>query len=58
MSDASKKPKQSFGNQLAPIGAFFMRFIALWFILLLAAVYGFVLFNIQAAVTINSYATC
>lgn len=51
MSDTPNKSKQSLGSQLAPIGAFFMHYLALWFVLLLAAVYGFVLYNIQAAVT-------
>ena len=51
MSDTPDKPKQSLGSQLAPIVAFFTRYLVLWFVLLLAAVYGFVLYNIQASVT-------
>lgn len=51
MSDTQNKPKQSIGSQLAPIGAFFTRYLPIWFVLLVAAVYGYVLYNVQAAVT-------
>lgn len=51
MSDTPNKPKQSLRSSLAPIGAMLRRYIAVWFILLLVVVYGFVLYNIQAAVT-------
>lgn len=51
MSDTPNKPKQSLGSQLAPIGGFFVRYLPVWFAVLLAIVYGYVLYNLQAAVT-------
>ena len=51
MSDTPNKPKQSLASSLAPLKAFLGRYLAVWFILLIAAVYGFVLYNIQTAVT-------
>jgi len=51
MSDASAKPKKSLSSSVAPVVAILKRYVALWFILLLAVVYGFVLLNIQMAVT-------
>lgn len=51
MSDTPAKPKVSLRSSLAPAGLFIKSYMLLWFVILLAAVYGFVLYNIQAAVT-------
>jgi len=51
MSDTDAKPKKSIRDTLAPIGAAIKRYMVLWFVILLAAVYGFVVYRIQAAAT-------
>lgn len=51
MSGASAKSKKSLSSSLIPVITALKRYIAIWFILLVAAVYGYVLFNIQMAVT-------
>ena len=51
MSETAKRPKLSLRDSLAPVAAVIKSYMLLWFVLLLAGVYGFVLFRIQAAVT-------
>ena len=66
MSDAQKAGKQSITDALQSLRAVMMRYTVLWFLLLLIAVYGFVLYRIitaqaaaptEAAITDQTQAT-
>ena len=47
--NSQAKPKQSISSQLAAFAKTLGRYTTLWFALLLAIVYGFVLYRIQTA---------
>lgn len=51
--DASPTKKPSLTTSLIQIGHKLQRFMVLWFVVLLAGVYGFVIFRIQSAETIQ-----